>query len=176
MVKAALVKGGILMSPINKHIHLSLAELKKYVYAEHELTEIQIEHIELELQVCEKCSDNYVSLLENMEFINEPKLTDQKFEGLLLTAEQAVNKNLPIKKKWYEHSVVHIAIAACITGLLFISGFLSVMTNMMNSEPTEETTVNINNDIDDWLKLSEKDWYMQFQQGMKKFELFKEEK
>lgn len=181
MAKAALVKGGILMSPINKHIHLSVEEIKQYIYAENELTQSQIEHIELELQVCEKCSDLYVNILENMEFNVKPKLTDEGFDHLLTAvAEQDASKvdMIPKNKKWYEHSIVHIAIAASITGLLFISGLLSMMTNVMNAEPEfpYEAKQEINKEVNDWLNLSEQQWYKQFQQSMKHFELFKEEK
>gem|GEM_PF-6879206 len=168
------------MSPINKHVHLLEAELWQYVFAEHELSQIQIEHIELELQVCDECSNIYLALLDNMVIPEKPMLTDEKYKQISIKLEQQQPKVIHYadNKRWFEKSVVHFVAAACITGLLFVSGFLSVMTNALLDEEVSSSPNTKIEAKEGWLKVSEPEWIKQLKEQFAKLnqlELFKGE-
>lgn len=181
MAKTTLDKGGVLMSPINKHVHLTEAELKQYMFAEHQLTKIEIEHIELELQLCVTCSNRYINLLDNLVIPNEPVLTDQIYDQLLTKIEedQAKTVVVPMKRRWFEQPFVHVVVAASITGLLFVSGFLSVVTNAMLEEEVSTSPLTKFEEQSTWFQLNEIEWFKQLEDELlklKQLELFKEEK
>lgn len=171
MAKATLDKGGILMSSINKHIHLSAIELKQYIEAEHELTQANIEQIELELQMCEVCLDTYIGMLEHSNIPVQQVVKEQHWETLLAKIEEHEHSQItiPVKKKWYEHSIVHVVAAASITGMLFISGLLSFMTSIMLEEDSE-SLIKVELEVDSaWYDLKEQQWAVRLEEQLLKF-------
>ncbi|HIW32733.1 MAG TPA: hypothetical protein IAA29_08090 [Candidatus Paenibacillus intestinavium] len=106
-------------------MHISERELCAYI--RNEVTDQQRERVELEIQLCEQCMEQFVSLLDQLPaetMLDSELLSNQ-------VADTIRQQALAIKPRWIQRPVVQYGIAASITLLLVTSGLMSTVSHTL---------------------------------------------
>lgn len=106
-------------------MHISEREFCAYI--RNEVSDQQRERIELEIQLCQQCMEQFVSLLDQLpaEFNLGSELVGNQVVDTI--REQAV----VLKPRWIQRPVVQYGIAASITLLLVTSGLMSTVSHTL---------------------------------------------
>ncbi|MCR8658896.1 hypothetical protein [Paenibacillus endoradicis] len=106
-------------------MHISKQELCAYI--RNEVSEQQRERVELEIQLCEQCMEQFVSLLDQLplESTLDSELVSNQVTDTI--RQQAV----VTKPRWIQRPVVQYGIAASITLLLITSGLMSSVSHTL---------------------------------------------
>jgi len=106
-------------------MHISKQELKAYI--RNEVSDQQRERVELEIQLCEQCMEQFVSLLDQL-----PSASNLDSEVLSSQVIAHIHKQAVVTKpRWIQRPVVQYGIAASITLLLVTSGLMSTVSHTL---------------------------------------------
>jgi len=106
---------------------MHISEQEMIAYIRNEGTDQQRERVELEIQLCEQCMEQFVSLLDQLppERMLDSEVVSNQVMGTI--RQQAITT----KPRWIQRPVVQYGIAASITLLLITSGLMSTVSHTL---------------------------------------------
>lgn len=110
-----------------KEAKLHITDKEMQLYIKNQLPDHQRQRVELEIQLCETCLQSFIywNSVEELAYIPQ---SDQAAEHIAAMIE---NGQARPKRKWIQHPLAQVAVAASITFVLIGSGAMSAISSSL---------------------------------------------
>jgi len=114
-----------------KEAKLHITDKEMQLYIRNQLSDYERERVELEIQLCETCLQSFIHWNSVEQLLHIPQV-DEAAEQIMTRIEMETTQHKRQKRKWIQHPLAQVAVAASITLLLVGSGAMGVISNSLS--------------------------------------------